>query len=284
MEKAFFFENEGLRLFCNLHIPDDHKDGLIGKKSYGVVFCPPFGDEHIGSYRVLRNFASDLSKNGVATLRFDYRGYGDSEGEFEEATPDTQVSDIRMAVKVLQDMTGLPEIGLLGLRLGGTSALLASQLDPGIRFVVVWGPVLSPQDYFKKILRQQIFSEMINSGKRGSLEDLTSKLRQGGMIDIGGYYLSGKSYNSICGIDFIELLKKVTQPVHIVLLEHETTASDQTSFNRLQEAADKNKDLIVVPVEPFWDFEMLRNISYPEHLIKETVSWITSMGFGGGIA
>ena len=46
----------------------------------GVVIVPPFGWDDICAYRPLRSLARSLAVRGIATLRFDLPGTGDSSG------------------------------------------------------------------------------------------------------------------------------------------------------------------------------------------------------------
>ena len=90
-EEAFFFENQGERLFGILHTPADPSKGD------GIVFCDPYGEEKHFARRVLANFARRVCAEGFHVLRFDYRGNGDSQGELEAVTPASQLSDIKRA-------------------------------------------------------------------------------------------------------------------------------------------------------------------------------------------
>ncbi len=49
-----------------------------------VLMLPPFGDEALKTSRIWRNLAIDLAKHGLATLRFDLPGTGNSAGEATE--------------------------------------------------------------------------------------------------------------------------------------------------------------------------------------------------------
>lgn len=276
MEKAFFFENEGHRLFGYLHTPV-RQTGSDGDTGYGMVLCHPFGDEHIAAYRTIRNFAVRFCQEGFFVLRFDYRGYGDSEGEFKEVTHDKQVSDIRKAIEVLQSMTGVKAVGLLGIRFGGILALLTTQLEPDVRFVIMWAPILSPSLYFQGILRQQTFSLMVNKEKRKTFEDLLVELNQNGKIDIGGYYLSEKAYTAFCGIDLMKLLQQTGQPVHIVLLEDDVTAIDRSILDQINTIGKSNVRTAVVHGEPFWRHVRDQIASPQNGFLQETINWLSTM-------
>ncbi|WP_433578562.1 alpha/beta hydrolase [Nocardia brasiliensis] len=63
--------------------------------------------------------AAGLADAGVASLRFDLRGHGDSEGRQEELTLSTILNDIRVALAYLRESTGAAEVSLLGASFGG---------------------------------------------------------------------------------------------------------------------------------------------------------------------
>ena len=56
---------------------------------------------------------------GVASLRFDLRGHGESEGRQEELTLAAILNDIRVAVAHVKEATGAARVSLLGASFGG---------------------------------------------------------------------------------------------------------------------------------------------------------------------
>lgn len=72
------------------------------------------------------SFAQELADNGYAALTFNFRGYGDSEGEKDFAKLD---EDLSAAVRYMGDR-GKRQIFLVGASMGGTTSLVvAAQQD-----------------------------------------------------------------------------------------------------------------------------------------------------------
>lgn len=96
--------------------------------------CFTCGKNSLAATRVSRALAA----RGIATLRFDFTGLGDSEGEFGHFGISANVADLVAAVRWMQETHG--EVSLLvGHSLGGTAALLASRQLPQIKAVCTIG-------------------------------------------------------------------------------------------------------------------------------------------------
>lgn len=63
--------------------------------------------------------ATGLADAGIASLRFDLRGHGDSEGRQEELTLSTILNDIRVSLAAARDATGASDLSLIGASFGG---------------------------------------------------------------------------------------------------------------------------------------------------------------------
>ena len=132
--------NEGKKIFAILHLPKNATNPPL------VVICPGFAGSKIGKHRVFVSIAEALTKKGVAVLRFDYRGSGDSEGSFSELTIDSQVSDVIEVVEFIKRgkySLDASRIGLLGRSLGGMIATLAASKLENIKCMTLWAPVFS---------------------------------------------------------------------------------------------------------------------------------------------
>lgn len=111
-----------------------------------VVLCAPFGDEYPRAHRTGRLLAQRFASAGAATLRFDYFGTGDSGGEDDEFSRDGAVRDTVAAVAEAQEVGGVRQVTLIGLREGAAAAARASTLARGVDRLVLWDPVLDAAD------------------------------------------------------------------------------------------------------------------------------------------
>jgi pimeloyl-ACP methyl ester carboxylesterase len=102
-----------------------------------AVICPvPFGYENICSHRALRVQADELTRAGVATLRFDFPGTGDSDGEYDL---DAWVAAVGTAVTAARRETGAARVALVGVGFGGAIALAALDRGVEVEKLVLWG-------------------------------------------------------------------------------------------------------------------------------------------------
>jgi putative redox protein len=75
-----------------------------------------------------------LAERGVAVLRFDFTGLGESEGRFSETTFSSNIEDVLAAADFLSTRHAPPAI-LIGHSLGGTAMLAAAPRVPACRLV-----------------------------------------------------------------------------------------------------------------------------------------------------
>lgn len=130
-----FHGPRGLRLAGVLRIPDGQ-----GSPVPGVLLCQGLsGVKHL----VLPEVAARLAERGLGSLRFDYSGYGESEGERGWIDPRARVDDAEHALEVLaaQDAIDSTRLGVYGHSYGGPVAVALAAREPRVRAVVsVSGP------------------------------------------------------------------------------------------------------------------------------------------------
>ena len=147
-ERQIEFDIDGLRLFGMAHLPDEARAG--------IVFCHPFAEERKSAYRAMVEAARAFCEAGIAVLRFDYRGCGESEGEFRDATVSTRQADIERSMVLLAELSGTGRVGLLGLRFGSLLAASVAEKCGKVPFLVLWEPVTDGKSYFMADLRKKL--------------------------------------------------------------------------------------------------------------------------------
>jgi len=88
------------------------------------------------------NISRSLTDAGIAVLRFDFTGLGQSEGEFADSNFSSNISDLLAAARYLEAEYEAPAI-LVGHSLGGTAVLQAA---PEVASAVAVATIGSPAD------------------------------------------------------------------------------------------------------------------------------------------
>lgn len=128
--EAITFASDDLALAGHVRLPDG--DG----PHPGVVLTGPLSGV---KEQVVGLYADRLTREGFATLAFDHRGFGESEGRRRQhEDPPGKLADLRAATTYLQGRPEVDEqrIGCCGVCLGGGYALRFAAFDPRIRAVV----------------------------------------------------------------------------------------------------------------------------------------------------
>ena len=94
--------------------------------------------------RAAVNISRALAREGIATLRFDFTGLGESEGSFADTTLSTNVSDLTAAAAFLEKNHQAPKI-LVGHSLGGAAVLEAAHMIQTSVAVATIGAPANPE-------------------------------------------------------------------------------------------------------------------------------------------
>lgn len=95
--------------------------------------------EMVPGYRPYQEIAARLASEGIATLRYDDRGMGESTGNVNVATPPELATDVEAALAYLLQRPEIDaeQIGLLGHSEGGLVAGIVAADNPQVAFVVL---------------------------------------------------------------------------------------------------------------------------------------------------
>ena len=195
-ERVFFKTKLGLKLCGVLSNPSGRTDSPI------VIMCHGFSTNKDG--RTNTRLEETFNDSGIATLRFDFFGHGESEGRFEDVTISEAVVDVLTALEFLKSR-GFSKTGLVGSSFGGLASLLAASQTP--EFYVLG--LKSPVSHYLGLL----------AAREGKI-DITS-WRDAGYIWVTGadgrkLRLSFSFYKDAERIQGYETVKRITTPALIV--------------------------------------------------------------------
>ena len=93
--------------------------------------------------RAVGNISEALNREGIAVLRFDFTGLGESEGDFADTNFSSNVADLIAAADFLEKKFQAPKI-LIGHSLGGAAVLQAAGNIPSVLAVATIGAPADP--------------------------------------------------------------------------------------------------------------------------------------------
>lgn len=106
-----------------------------------VILIPGSGridrDETVYGHKPFLVLADYLTRHGIAVLRYDKRGCGDSSGNYETATSQDFSNDVLAAIEFLKSRKDISLIGLVGHSEGGVIAPLVATKSKDVAFIVL---------------------------------------------------------------------------------------------------------------------------------------------------
>lgn len=133
-ERVEFEGRDGTTLVGRLHRP-------FGESRTWALFahCFTCSKDLRAAYRI----SESLAERGIATLRFDFTGIGESEGDFADTNFSSNVEDLVAAADMMRERYSAPSI-LVGHSLGGAAVIAAAARVDECRAVATIGAPCDP--------------------------------------------------------------------------------------------------------------------------------------------
>jgi len=184
-EHAGYLESGGAHLYAVLH--------EVAEPVARVLLAGPFAAERHFSYVPWVRWARFLAARGIETLRFDYRGVGESTGVFEEMAFGDWMEDLELVAGWLKRRSPEAPLILHGLELG---ALLASKAFAGGLgdALLLWSLPANANEVMRRSLSRRIAVDQFfkSAEERKPLSAYLRQLDAGEPVEVEGYLWSGK--------------------------------------------------------------------------------------------
>jgi alpha/beta superfamily hydrolase len=226
-QTSFFFEHEARQLL-GVYFP------VEGSAEKVAVLCNGYAGEHVICRPHLAHCGRQLVARGVPALRFDYTGYGDSEGEFVEATPERMTLDIEGAIAEAKRRSGASRVVLIGVRFGATLAAQVAGVRDDVSDLVLWEPLPDLWKYVFAELRQTVAMQtLLFRDVRVNRDTIVDNVLAERPSLVDGYDMNCIDDGYRLGKGFIEGVKTVN------LLERPPTLAARTLILHLRERPGK---------------------------------------------
>ena len=240
-------------LFGALHVPAG------GRARGAALVLPPVGIELIVAHRALRVLGDGLARRGIAALRLDYAGTGDSVSLAPQADHvPAWLASVERALEYLQH-AGADRVAVVGLRLGAT---LAARAARGVDALVLWDPVETGRRFLRE---EQVLFEAGVPGGAGRARDT------GGVLGPGTSY-SAATAASIRTLSLADVLdgEELARGVGEALVATRAGAVPRAML--AQVAAARGVDTIAVPgQDELFDWA---DLAVPVDAIDAVVRWL----------
>lgn len=185
LQKLYFKNRDGLDLSAQLDLPSD------GKPVAYALFAHCFTCSK--NLKAISYISRSLVAEGIAILRFDFTGLGESEGDFSDTNFSSNKDDLISAAEFLGKEYEPPKI-LIGHSLGGAAVLLAAERIPSTKAVAV---INAPSEPTHLIIHLESKREEIEEKGEAeiSIAGRTFRIKKQLLEDLEQNHMEGKIRN-----------------------------------------------------------------------------------------
>ena len=161
METPIVFESKAQQVVGMLHLPEGHG------RFPAALLLHGFTGTKAEAHRMFVKISRTLAEHGIASLRFDFRGSGDSAGNFEDMTIRSEVVDSLEAIKFLarHKHVNSRRLALIGMSMGGAvAAHVVARERHRIKSLVLLAPVAEGEGILDELSTPDAVSSLAETG------------------------------------------------------------------------------------------------------------------------
>ena len=220
-------------------------------------------DEEVFEHKPFAVIADALARQGIATLRYDDRGFGESTGDLVNVTTEDLKNDALAGVVLLRKQ--FKRVGILGHSEGGTIGLMLAA-EGKVDFVVsLAGGVVSFEktllDQNRWTLQQAGYSQDVTDRYCTALESLFDELKAGGNPEPTNHGLPAELEQNLqiakaqsstpymryfLGLDLTDRLGRITCPVLALNGTKDRQVNGEENLNALRNGLAGQKEIRVI--------------------------------------
>jgi alpha-beta hydrolase superfamily lysophospholipase len=191
-----------------------------------VLICGTLGDEALNIYRPLVFLAERFAAAGSPTLRLQYHGAGDSDGEDGDPRRfQAWLNGIVAGVRWLRETCGVGPVTLVGVRIGATLAARAACEIDDVEALVLLSPVADGRRFVRElVLRARTIAE---------IWQLESRINDGDWFEAHGLRLDPPTREAL---DRLDVAKLPSCPApRALVLDQRNSPAGRVMADRLQQ-------------------------------------------------
>ncbi len=250
--KVEFYNKEKQKIVGLLSLPEKEKSPIViiihgfkGTKEY---------------YPFVNNSVKPLTDAGMAVLRIDCRGSGESDLEFKDMTIKSESEDVLTTIEYVKNLhIDTEKIALIGISMGTSAILMAMKHKPSVRTLVFWGPAFyfSGSSYFNTPQNRKTVKE---EGVFYVSQKLTGKK-----------LVAGKElFKEMTSLDTRPFMKFVNVPV-LILRGAEDEAANIENDKEAAKLLNAEYEIIEKGNHNFLNKES------ENELVKQTIDWLNKL-------
>lgn len=184
--------SNGYTLRGFLSTPDNGKfDNIV------VMFHGFTGHKNENGF-LFKQLTKVLVEQNIATLRYDFMGSGDSDGDFSEFTFFTEVEDARLIIQEAYELNNHKPIYVLGFSMGGG---VATRISIPMQEYIEKMVLLAPAGNIPQLIHARFQIRTLNEDNN---------------IDMGGFYMNLAMDKTLQNYDMYKDVETFTKPVLIM--------------------------------------------------------------------